>query len=112
VVAYAPSRTGRVPDTHGALSQLPAEWDHVDTYTQLPELRPLGQLQESFIIAAGRDGLWIIDQHVAHERILFEKVLRTRASGQTEVQRLLVPIVLKLTPGQELEYARIEAELA
>jgi DNA mismatch repair protein MutL len=108
----APSRVTRVPDTHGALGQLPAGWDQVDTYTQLPELRPLGQLQESFIIAAGRDGLWIIDQHVAHERILFEKVLRARASGHAEVQRLLVPIVLKLTPGQELDYSRIEAELA
>jgi DNA mismatch repair protein MutL len=108
----APVRVARVPDTHGALGQLPAGWDQVDTYTQLPELRPLGQIQESFIIAAGRDGLWIIDQHVAHERILFEKVLRARSSCQTEVQRLLVPIVLKLTPGQELEYSRIEAELA
>jgi DNA mismatch repair protein MutL len=107
-----PVRVARVPDTHGALGQLPAGWDQVDTYTQLPELRPLGQIQESFIIAAGRDGLWIIDQHVAHERILFEKVLRARSSGQTEVQRLLVPIVLKLTPGQELEYSRIETELA
>jgi len=38
----------------------------------LSDLRPLGQIHESFIIAAGRDGLWIIDQHVAHERILFE----------------------------------------
>jgi len=111
--ATAPSvRAMKVPDTHGALSQLPAGWDQVDTYTQLPELRPLGQLQESFIIAAGRDGLWIIDQHVAHERILFEKVLRQRASGQTESQGLLVPIILKLTPAQELEYERIETELA
>jgi DNA mismatch repair protein MutL len=111
-VAVVLARVARVPDTHGALGELPAGWDQVDTYTQLPELRPLGQLQDSFIIAVGRDGLWIIDQHVAHERVLFEKVLRARASGQTEVQRLLVPIVLKLTPGQELEYARIEAELA
>ena len=111
VVAYAPSRTGRVPDTHGALSQLPAEWDHVDSYTQLPELRPLGQLHESFIVAAGRDGLWIIDQHVAHERILFEQVLRQRAAGRPEIQWLLMPLVLKLTPGQEFEYARIADEL-
>ena len=41
----------------------------------LNDLRPLGQIHDSFIIAAGRDGLWIIDQHVAHERILFEQVL-------------------------------------
>jgi DNA mismatch repair protein MutL len=109
--AFEPSRTGRVPDTHGALSQLPAQWDHVDSYTQLPELRPLGQLHESFIVAAGRDGLWIIDQHVAHERILFEQVLRQRAAGRPEIQQLLVPLVLKLTPGQEFEYARIADEL-
>ena len=49
----------------------------------LSDLRPLGQIHDSFIIAAGRDGLWIIDQHVAHERILFEQVLtaRRRQSG-------------------------------
>lgn len=109
--AFEPSRTGRVPDTHGALSQLPAEWDHVDSYNQLPELRSLGQLHESFIVAAGRDGLWIIDQHVAHERILFEQVLRQRAAGRPEIQQLLMPLVLKLTPGQEFEYARIADEL-
>jgi DNA mismatch repair protein MutL len=109
--AFAAIRTGRVPDTHGGLSQLPAVWDQVDSYRQLPELRPLGQLHESFIIAAGRDGLWIIDQHVAHERILFEQVLRQRAAGRPEIQRLLMPLVLKLTPGQEFEYARIADEL-
>ncbi len=109
--AFAPSRSGRVPDTHGDLHQIPAEWDHVDSYTQLPELRPLGQLHESFIVAAGRDGLWIIDQHVAHERILFEQVLRQRAAGRAEIQQLLMPLVLKLTPGQEFEYARIADEL-
>ena len=45
---------------------------------------PLGQIHDSFIIAAGRDGLWIIDQHVAHERILFEQVLRQQAQGRVE----------------------------
>jgi DNA mismatch repair protein MutL len=109
--SFAPCRTGHIPDTHGALSQLPAEWDHVESYTQLPELRPLGQLHESFIVAAGRDGLWIIDQHVAHERILFEQVLRQRTVGHPEIQQLLMPLVLKLTPGQEFEYARIADEL-
>lgn len=101
----------RIPDTHGALGHLPQGWEQADSYSQLPDLRPLGQLHDSFIIAAGRDGLWIIDQHVAHERILFEKVLRDRRAGKPEVQRLLMPIVLKLTPGQEFEYARIGDEL-
>lgn len=108
----APGSLGRrVPDTHGALSHLPPGWEQAGTYEQLPDLRPMGQLHDSFIIAAGRDGLWIIDQHVAHERILFEKVLRERRAGKPEVQRLLMPIVLKLTPGQEFEYARIAGEL-
>ncbi|HTU45250.1 MAG TPA: DNA mismatch repair endonuclease MutL [Bryobacteraceae bacterium] len=101
----------RVPDTHGALDQLPADWDRVDTLTALPDLRPLGQLHDSFIIAAGRDGLWIIDQHVAHERILFEQVLRQRAAGTVEIQQLLMPLVLQLTPAQQFEYARIADEL-
>jgi DNA mismatch repair protein MutL len=83
----------------------------VDSLTALPDLRPLGQLHESFIIAAGRDGLWIIDQHVAHERILFEKVLRQRAAGTAELQQLLTPIILDLTVGQQLEYDRIRDEL-
>ena len=99
----------RAPASHGAfpVDSLPAA-----SLAGLADLRPLGQLHESFIIAAGRDGLWIIDQHVAHERILFEKVLAQRASGRTEVQNLLMPLVLQLTPDQQIEYARIAEELA
>ena len=77
----------------------------------LSDLRPLGQIHDSFIIAAGRDGLWIIDQHVAHERILFEKVLRQQAQGRVERQQLLMPILLDLTAAQQIEYARIAEEL-
>jgi DNA mismatch repair protein MutL len=101
----------RVPDTHGALEDLPPDWDRMDSLAGLPDLRPLGQLHDSFIVAAGRDGLWMIDQHVAHERILFEQVLRQRVAGNLEIQHLLMPLVLQLTPGQELEYARIADEL-
>ena len=101
----------RVPDTHGALDSLPGDWDRMDTLAALPDLRPLGQLHESFIIAAARDGLWIIDQHVAHERILFEQILRQRAAGTVEIQQLLMPIVLQLSPSQQFEYARIADEL-
>jgi len=77
----------------------------------LSDLRPLGQIHESFIIAAGRDGLWIVDQHVAHERILFEQVMKQRAAGRVEMQRLLMPLVLTLTPEQQIDYARIADEL-
>jgi DNA mismatch repair protein MutL len=110
--APAPTATlRRIPDTHGALDGLPADWERVDSLAALSDLRPLGQLHDSFIVAAGRDGLWIIDQHVAHERILFEQVLRQRAAGNVEIQQLLMPLVLQLTPGQDLEYARIADEL-
>jgi DNA mismatch repair protein MutL len=101
----------RVPDTHGTLDHLPAEWERMDTLAALPDLRPLGQLHDSFIIAAARDGLWIIDQHVAHERILFEQVLRQRAASRVEIQQLLMPVVLQLSMGQQFEYARIADEL-
>jgi DNA mismatch repair protein MutL len=77
----------------------------------LSDLRPLGQIHESFIVAAGRDGLWIIDQHVAHERILFEQVLKQRAAGRVEMQRLLMPLILQLSPEQQIDYARIADEL-
>jgi DNA mismatch repair protein MutL len=77
----------------------------------LSGLRPLGQIHESFIVAAGRDGLWLIDQHVAHERILFEQVLKQRARGSVEMQRLLMPLVLQLTAEQQIDYARIADEL-
>ncbi len=97
-----------IPDTHGAA---PWGWESPDTFAALPDLRPLGQLHESFIIAAGRDGLWIVDQHVAHERILFEQVLRQRVAGTVEAQQLLMPLVMQLTPGQQFEYGRIGEEL-
>ncbi len=99
-----------VPETHGPLfpdASLP-ERESLDA---LRDLRPLGQIHDSFIVAAGRDGLWIIDQHVAHERILFEQVLTQRANGGTESQRLLLPLVISLSAGQQIEYARIAEEM-
>jgi DNA mismatch repair protein MutL len=99
----------RVPDTHGAFPAEAFQAEH--TMTRIGELRPLGQLHNSFIIAAGTDGLWIIDQHVAHERILFEQVLAQQAAGRAEVQHLLMPVILQLTPNQQIEYARIADEL-
>ena len=76
----------------------------------LSSLKPLGQLRESFILAVNHEGLWIIDQHVAHERVLFEKVLKQRARHQVERQRLLMPIVIELTPAQQVVFAEISDE--
>jgi DNA mismatch repair protein MutL len=99
----------RVPDTHGAF---PAGTIPVETsMVRIGELRPLGQLHNSFIIAAGLDGLWIVDQHVAHERILFEQVLTQQAAGRVEMQQLLMPMIVQLSAEQQIEYARIADEL-
>jgi len=112
-VAPGPPPSGKLlrrPDTHGefpANTIPPPEM----SLSVLSDLRPLGQIHESFIIAAGRDGLWIIDQHVAHERILFEQVIRQRAAGRVEMQHLLMPLILQLTPEQQIDYARIAEEL-
>ncbi len=77
----------------------------------LASLKPLAQLRESFILATGDDGLWIIDQHVAHERVLFEKILRERAVETVQRQRLLMPLLIDLQPHQMVLFARIAREL-
>ncbi len=61
---------------------------------------PLGQFRHTFIIAADDEGLAIIDQHVAHERILFEQISERLTTRALESQRLLTPLVLELDPGE------------
>jgi len=67
----------------------------------LPVLRVLGQLLASYIIAEGPDGLYLIDQHAAHERILFEKIKQQKSQQQIEVQGLLEPVTLEVSPKQD-----------
>jgi DNA mismatch repair protein MutL len=81
------------------------------TLAGLSTLRPLGQIRSSFILAVNEDGLWIIDQHVAHERVLFERILKQRAVQKVESQRLLMPIVIELSPAQQAIFAEIADEL-
>jgi DNA mismatch repair protein MutL len=67
----------------------------------LPVLRVLGQLSSSYIVAEGPDGLYLIDQHAAHERILFEKIGSEKLQQRTEVQGLLEPVTFEVNPKQE-----------
>ena len=78
----------------------------------LRELKPLGQVSSSFIVAVNSEGLWIIDQHVAHERVLFEQHLRARREGQLTGQRVLVPLLVELSPRQLVIFERVAEELA
>ena len=63
-------------------------------------MQPLGQFRDTFIIAVDADGIAIVDQHVAHERVLFEQVMERLTAGRLESQRLLQPIVLDLPPAE------------
>jgi len=57
---------------------------------------PLGQFRDTFIVAMDDEGIAIIDQHVAHERVLFERVMEKLSAGRLESQRLLVPILIEV----------------
>ena len=74
-------------------------------------IRPLGQLEESFIIATDDEGLLLIDQHVAHERVLFDKYRALEAERRTESQQLLVPETFDLTPAQAAVFDDLAPEL-
>jgi DNA mismatch repair protein MutL len=102
------SANGLSPAT--ATAQVEAE-QAAANLNHLGSLRPLAQLRESFILASGDDGLWIIDQHVAHERVLFEKILRDRQIEKVQRQRLLMPMLVELNAWQMVVFARIAEEL-
>src|ERR1700676_3674839 len=110
-IAHQTTAQQTIPD-HGCAPPIPQEPHTAPTLESLRTLRPLGQIRNSFILAVNEDGLWIIDQHVAHERVLFERVQRQRQTQQVERQRLLMPLVVELTPAQQAIFSDIADELA
>jgi DNA mismatch repair protein MutL len=104
--------TAETYGTSAAVATVQVETEQAaGTLNHLGSLRALGQLRESFILASGEDGLWIIDQHVAHERVLFEKILRDRNVEKVQRQRLLMPMLVELKPWQMVVFAQIADEL-
>ena len=79
---------------------------------QIADLKPLGQVSSSFIVAVNGEGLWLVDQHVAHERVLFEQHLEERRAGKVEAQRMLMPLVVELSPRQIVTFEKIAEELS
>ena len=85
----------------------------------LPILRVIGQARETYILAEGPDGLYLVDQHAAHERVLYEEIRQRIGSQFAEAQPLLMPETVDLDPrqmeaielyGQDLKQAGFRAE--
>ena len=112
--AVALARAPQVVPWNGCTPPIPDEPEEINPTLApvLTSLKPLGQIRESFILAVNPEGLWIIDQHVAHERVLFEKILKQRSAEKVESQRMLMPLILELTPAQQAVFTEISDELA
>jgi DNA mismatch repair protein MutL len=101
----------------GTLSGLPPLDSGLKFVREVPveslsaNIRPLGQLDESFIIATDNEGLLLIDQHVAHERVLFDKYRASETARQPESQQMLIPETFDLTPAQAAAFDTVSSEL-
>jgi DNA mismatch repair protein MutL len=99
------------PGSAAAISEAANAPGTLPSAEQIIDLKPLGQVNNSFIVAVNGEGLWIIDQHVAHERVLFEQHLRARREGELGGQRMLVPLIVELNPRQLATFEQIGEEL-
>src|SRR5438876_116982 len=106
-----PVATARGSDTLPPLDSALKFVREVAVESLTSNIRPLGQLDESFIIATDDEGLLLIDQHVAHERVLFDKYRTLEASRRAESQALLIPETFDLTPAQATAFETVAEEL-
>jgi DNA mismatch repair protein MutL len=109
VTPVEPAEPNWAANFAAAGSETPARLPHPD---EIADLKPLGQVSASFIVAVNGEGLWLVDQHVAHERVLFEQHLEARRAGKVESQRMLMPMILELAPRQLVIYEKIAEELS
>ncbi len=80
--------------------------------TSLPPLRILGQILTTYIVAEGPDGMYVIDQHAAHERVVYDRLLGQHGAHSAEVQGLLEPLTIELSPAEDAALSGLMDELA
>jgi len=91
---------GAAPPDEGTEALWTAGPEPLEMGALIRSLRPLGQVHRSYIVCDGPEGLYVIDQHAAHERIFFERLYAAAREAEPPVQPLLFPIALDLTPAQ------------
>jgi DNA mismatch repair protein MutL len=106
IVTSDTADTGGAPD--GGVAPVTPSQAVVDL---LRPMTPLGQFRNTYIVAVDADGICIIDQHVAHERVLFEQVIERVSAGQLASQRLLQPLLIDLAPAQRAALRAHAADL-
>jgi DNA mismatch repair protein MutL len=113
-----PGQMGRLDDDHAtaAVTEFPATAPLPGSGTasgsQMPMLRVIGQIASTYIIAEGPDGLYLVDQHAAHERVLYEQFMAAGSEPAPHAQHLLEPLSLTLSPTQWVAYTQQTAALA
>jgi DNA mismatch repair protein MutL len=104
---WQPESVRLKPDATAPLEPL----EPLERQASIKPMIPLGQFRDTFIIAIDDEGVAIIDQHVAHERVLFERVMERLAGGRLESQGLLVPLVLEVSAADHQSLVGRAAEL-
>jgi DNA mismatch repair protein MutL len=84
----------------GEVEPVPGQVERRAAVDAVRPMIPLGQFRDTYIIAIDDEGIAIVDQHVAHERVLFEQAMEKLTGGRLPAQRLLHPVVLELPPAQ------------
>ena len=111
--SYTPPIAPSADDTRQALALFAPEDDGGRSQTPrevVPSLRVLGQVQNLYIVAEGPGGVYLVDQHAAHERVLYESVREEIRDAGLQAQGLLEPVVVELTPVQEEAFEAHQAE--